>query len=340
MSSNKDRIKYLLDNLQKNSPTSLKILAVKIISKDPKIALEHRKKGNSYFLSKQKRNLDQSFEEYTKSLAYSPPRSQECSLAYANRSAVLFEVGLISGCLKDIDRAFDTGYPDNLKAQLYLRKAMCHRVQCFKNNHKNIDADKSLVQVHKWLEKMDDNKKQTIKKKLEEFNVQKVVDKSLFFDDKDNFSLPKLKAENSSIPGLSDAVELKWSEKFGRHFVAARDIKPGETLVVRKPYAKIISDNVRYKFCWNCGRQAWSSIACDNCVNVVYCSEACRDFGWQVFHEIECPVVGAMISFFGMPDVLFMGLRLTVQALQEAGRSLEFLQRHLKQVDAKGGKKK
>ncbi|KAF7989228.1 hypothetical protein HCN44_007825 [Aphidius gifuensis] len=63
---------------------------------------------------------------YPKSIAYAPIGSSELSLAYSNRSAVLFKARLYEDCLLDIERAFkSTGYPDKLKTKLLIRQSLC-----------------------------------------------------------------------------------------------------------------------------------------------------------------------------------------------------------------------
>ncbi|KAF7989784.1 hypothetical protein HCN44_008458 [Aphidius gifuensis] len=51
--------------------------------------------------------------------------SKELSLAYANRSAVLFKARLYEDCLLDIERSLKAGYPDKLKTKLFLRQSLC-----------------------------------------------------------------------------------------------------------------------------------------------------------------------------------------------------------------------
>ncbi|KAF7996660.1 hypothetical protein HCN44_002306 [Aphidius gifuensis] len=71
--------------------------------------------------------LSKSIEAYTKSIAYAPLGSNELSLAYANRSAVLFKARLYEDCLLDIERSLKIGYPDKLKTKLFLRQSLCFK---------------------------------------------------------------------------------------------------------------------------------------------------------------------------------------------------------------------
>ncbi len=50
---------------------------------------------------------------------------EELALGYANRSAVLFQMKEYELCIRDITRAFDNSYPNNLMYKLFERKARC-----------------------------------------------------------------------------------------------------------------------------------------------------------------------------------------------------------------------
>ncbi|KAF7995870.1 hypothetical protein HCN44_006977 [Aphidius gifuensis] len=87
-----------------------------------------REIGNKEYTSaKNKDYLRKSIEAYTKSIAFAPVGSSELSLAYANRSAVLFKARLYEDCLVDIERSLKAGYPDKLKTKLFLRQSLCFK---------------------------------------------------------------------------------------------------------------------------------------------------------------------------------------------------------------------
>jgi len=52
---------------------------------------------------------------------------EELALGYANRSAVLFQMKEYELCIRDITRAFNYSYPNNLMYKLFERKARCQR---------------------------------------------------------------------------------------------------------------------------------------------------------------------------------------------------------------------
>ncbi|KAJ8958198.1 hypothetical protein NQ317_012219 [Molorchus minor] len=68
-----------------------------------------------------KKDLD-AIKLYTESIAYAENGSSHLGLAYANRSAVLFENRYYEECLKDISRALKNNYPQNLLKKIVGRQ--------------------------------------------------------------------------------------------------------------------------------------------------------------------------------------------------------------------------
>ncbi|KAF7995874.1 hypothetical protein HCN44_006981 [Aphidius gifuensis] len=108
-----------------------------------------RKIGNKEYTSaKNKKYLRKSIEAYTKSIAFAPVGSSELSLAYANRSAVLFKARLYEDCLLDIERALKAGYPDKLKTKLFLRQSLCFKAL---KPSSHIETGISMASAMQWL---------------------------------------------------------------------------------------------------------------------------------------------------------------------------------------------
>ncbi|XP_060523174.1 SET and MYND domain-containing protein 4-like [Cylas formicarius] len=114
LETNSDRVNLALDLLKENAvfPQFL------VDGKSSELSVEYRQKGNQAF----KRKLSvEALEFYTKSILFSPGSSENLALAYANRSAVLFENRLYEECIADINRALKSGYPEKLKAKIETR---------------------------------------------------------------------------------------------------------------------------------------------------------------------------------------------------------------------------
>lgn len=68
--------------------------------------------------------------------------------------------------------------------------------------------------------------------------------------DDDPFDFIKLSHDiNSKLPFVSNSLELRRSEKFGRYIVTNRDLKVGDIVAIEKPHFKIIKTDSRYDGC-------------------------------------------------------------------------------------------
>ncbi|KAK0173177.1 hypothetical protein PV328_006415 [Microctonus aethiopoides] len=269
-----------------------------------------------------------SVEIFTKVVMHAEINSNELAQAYANRSAALYIGGLYENALTDIERALKIGYSDNEKTKLYVRRAKC--LFALKNTM-SPEIEEALADAHKWLGKMNDADKERMKDILNEFPKNSSAIEVPYHKYDYNQLLPKPPQDNPKIPGVSDAVELKYSKEFGRHVVATKNIKAGETIMVRRAYATVINARFRHKYCWYCCKQLWTGIACHKCVDVIYCDENCRNKAWQEYHDIECSVISA-ISSEELNSLDSLTLRLTVKAYKEAG-TLEKLQEKINKID-------
>lgn len=74
--------------------------------KSDEAATSDRDSGNQYFAKKMFR---EAMDFYNKSLCFAENGSENISLAYSNRSACFFNMGMYSNCLVDIELAIQTG---------------------------------------------------------------------------------------------------------------------------------------------------------------------------------------------------------------------------------------
>ncbi|KAK0073783.1 hypothetical protein PV326_013066, partial [Microctonus aethiopoides] len=193
------------------------------------------------------------------------------------------------------------------------------------------EIEEALADARKWLDKMKETDKKYMTKILDKF-PEGLSNKTPFKKFDYNALLPQPPQDNPKIPGASGAIELKYSDKFGRHVVATRDINAGEIIMVHTSYATVIDSKYSHKNCWYCCKRAWSGIPCHKCVEVIYCNETCRDKAWSEHHEIECKVM-SVITRENVDLYDLLALRLTVKAYKEAG-SLKKLQEKIQKIDA------
>lgn len=332
--SNNTRIKYILLKLSQDESTNI-IIYPRV---DPKnLEVSHRLfiKAFEYF---QQNKLQDACEYYTASIAQAPPNSQALALGYDGRSDVLFNAKFIKDCLDDINRSLESGYPDDRKFHLYLKKVKCLQAL---NPNDHFEIKKAIAKAEKWIPSTKKDAKIVIQKLMKQKASKQNVKMApnCYQGNIQNHS-PILINENPSIPGLSDAVELRYSNEFGRHIVAKRDIEPGEILGVQMPYAAIINiADGSYAFCWHCKRQTWSGLPCPGCAQAIYCSTSCRDEAQCEYHLIECPVLHA-IHYYNIEPNFYLALKVTIMALKEANYSIDILKSKLEEIDATQGKLK
>lgn len=120
INENSARIKFLQNLLVENN----------LIADDGKLKLEKsnviadscRLKGNKFYSNKQ--FLD-AMEAYNQSLCFAESDSEQIGLAYANRSAVYYELELFDNCLNNIRLAKMNKYPEKNIMKLENREVMC-----------------------------------------------------------------------------------------------------------------------------------------------------------------------------------------------------------------------
>lgn len=298
--------------------------------KNALLSVKYRNEGNDCF---RMQDYMGAHKKYTQSIAYAISGSQELSLAYANRSAVLFSTNYISDCLIDISRALEVGYPDHEKTKLLIRKASCYQAL----NYEKSLIKKILDEARHWLENVDEQKRKPLEEKIKLLKASRTGVKKNCYKLDIKGTAPKLKAENISIPGLSASVMLQYSKKYGRHMVATRDIKPGEILGVQKPYANVVLMMMRYNICWHCAKQTWCSLPCDDCSEVIFCSKSCQNQANADYHDIECYVIRKMMAF-GTRDNFLSALQLSIKAIKESNNSFETLKNNTDKIENSKGK--
>ncbi|XP_044005665.1 SET and MYND domain-containing protein 4-like [Aphidius gifuensis] len=225
-----------------------------------------REVGNKvYTTAKNEDYLRKSIEAYTKSIAFAPVGSSELSLAYANRSVILFKERLYEDCLLDIERSLKAGYPDKLKTKLFLRQSLCFKA--LKPNS-GLEPGISMANAMQWLPEL--------KKYNPKYNIIKEYPK-MINDLKEPREIikfiPEIKNDNAIIVGASDAIELKKNNENNQTIVATRDIKTGEFIYISEPFAATPVNELHYTNCWHCCCQTWTGVPCDNCPNIIYCSD-------------------------------------------------------------------
>ncbi|KAH0557873.1 hypothetical protein KQX54_012509 [Cotesia glomerata] len=272
-------------------------------------------------------SLGKTVEVYNTAMSLALPGSKLLAHAFANRSIVLSNAAMYGESLKDIEHALKANYPDNMKASLFARKA--------KNLlalNPTADIEDTLNEARQWALKMNDKEKNKLLDNLDKLKTKKY--KKPVKERDNRMFVPFSPNENPIIKDTSAAIAINYSEKFGRHIVATRDMMAGEVVSVKRAYALVLSSEYRFKLCWNCSKHCWSSVPCNKCSNVIYCSEECRNVAWKDYHDIECSILHGLLSSVHDYDCSnLMSLRLFIKAIKEFG-TVKTLYENVQRIDS------
>ncbi|XP_014601052.1 PREDICTED: SET and MYND domain-containing protein 4-like [Polistes canadensis] len=320
-----DRIKKVLEVMVQFDITP----KVPLLTKENILSKKYQNMADSLFLKEpvDPKNLKEILILYTKSVAHGAPLSEQIGLSYVSRAALLFYMKEFKDCISDIDRAVTIDLEDKLKIQIKLQ-----RIECLLELGESIKND--YTNMHNMVQQLPEetpNKHQYLKI-LESFQkqAQKTDTKKKLIKQKYKVKIPVIESPNVEVPSASDAVSVVYNSEYGRHIVAARDIKPGELIAVEKGYSYILDPIRCYSHCANCTECCLALIPCDYCYIAMYCSEKCRTEHWEQFHEIECRVFSILYEISDNGDAMFNSfcIRLVLQALREFG-SIQSLRNEL-----------
>lgn len=288
-------------------------------------AKEHKNYGNKMFSLKRDK---EALIEYTKCIALAPEGSEELTLGYANRSAVLYSLRKYKLCLRDIDRIYDV-YPVSLKYKLQERKGKCWMKLGSSEKAKAnfmealvaLSENDALNSCHKRIE-------DHLKELNREYKDSSMNDSD--FENENNLLIPQLPIKNLRVPSASECLRVKYSKEMGRYIVADCDVKPGEILIVENPYASILMPEFYATHCYHCFTRCLSLVPCEHCASAMFCSVECYHESWQRNHRIECSLLTALSNLkFGKMEILAVRI---LMIASRSGRSLNNLLQYVSTV--------
>ncbi|CAO1422621.1 unnamed protein product [Diamesa serratosioi] len=95
---------------------------------------------------------------------------------------------------------------------------------------------------------------------------------------------------NKKYPHITDCLEVKSDEKYGRYIITNKDLKVGDIVSIEEPFCHVSFGSVkRYTYCVNCcKKQLLDLFPCPDCVTTMFCSEECKHSAMKSFHYYEC----------------------------------------------------
>lgn len=275
-------------------------------------AEKFRNEGNRLYREKK---LDQALLAYNYSILAAPhpglegeakePQHEDLPLAFANRSAVLYEMTRYKEALADAERALSLGYPPSKRHRLHERRAKCLQAMGKMEEAKAVleDTLNALATMS-----LDNKEATTVRKNIT--NLKTKCDSKQSMAPSSSSTLryqyifytgpkrpPSVSHPRPDLPCLSDAISIQYTPIRGRHLVAARDIEPGEVLVQEDALtATVRLDSTLRSHCSTCLRRCPAPLPCPTCSLVVFCSEDCQRNGVQGFHGAECAALATLVS--------------------------------------------
>ena len=96
-----------------------------------------------------------------------------------------------------------------------------------------------------------------------------------------------LRQTHEVFTSLSAACDVAYTENKGRFIVSKRNLKPGETILVEKPYASVLLLDHTLSHCHHCFKRIVAPIPSAVSCLAVFCDETCRKAA--TYHEYEWP---------------------------------------------------
>ncbi|QQP38357.1 SET and MYND domaincontaining protein 4like [Caligus rogercresseyi] len=247
-------------------------------SKSGSVASKLRDEGNIKFSRKE--NAAVCLRLYSESVITAGEFGPELSLAYANRSATLYQLGHYEAASQDITLALKHQYPLNLRYKLHQRHGTC--LARMGRSQDAIQAFDRALKSLKDAQKLSPEKKEALVKdinalRVEVLNSEGEASSSSTWNNAS--SLPPsspAKGWNPNMSGASSKLRLQMYNG-ERRVLAADKVDLGDILFIESPYAMVLLPGFYASLCHHCNK-AFPR----------FCSETCRSVAWDIYHQFEC----------------------------------------------------
>ncbi|ELV11145.1 SET and MYND domain-containing protein 4 [Tupaia chinensis] len=246
-------------------------------------------------------------------------------------------------CLNDILRAQTHGYPERLRPKVMLRKA-----ECLVTLGRLPEASQAIEDIERHFattpapaappfQILQENLHR-LKMKVQEKKILTKTSPAALAKASNGHDL---REENEQISSASPSVGLRTHPLKGRHLIATKDILPGELLVKEDAFVSVLNPGdmppLRHSlenkwdtrvtngdlYCHRCLKHTLATVPCDGCSYAKYCSHACTQQAWELYHSTECSLGGLLLA---LGVFCHVALRATLIArFEDGGRVLRKL---------------
>ncbi|ESO83273.1 hypothetical protein LOTGIDRAFT_169490 [Lottia gigantea] len=293
-----------------------------IHTKSSEKAAKCKNNGNIHF---KKRNYGNAIEFYTESVLLSPVNNgNDLALAYGNRSAALYHLCKYEECLTDIERAVESGFPEESLYKLYTRRIQC-RLQLNDFQHAGYELESTLTFINSQKDKIESKKFESVMKEIE--GLQKTL-----HNKSESLTETKKTAQlkehvvsygtNDILTQASNCIDMRYTKEQGRYLTTNREIEVGDTLIVEKPFSSVLLPDHYKTHCHHCYHKLpLNLVGCIQCSVVRYCSSKCQEESWKLYHSVECPYLDLLhsvgIAHLSLRTVLTAGLQFLTDFIKE-----------------------
>ncbi|XP_031633952.1 uncharacterized protein LOC116347495 [Contarinia nasturtii] len=172
------------------------------------------------------------------------------------------------------------------------------------------------IKSNKWLSKLE-------KRKVESLRLMNNDEAKNDFE----IEIPELSYEvDENFPGMANVLEIKKNDEFGRYIVARSNVPVGKTILVEECFASATGEG-KFKGCTVCQDTVQNFIACNGCVDAMFCNEKCMKRGG--FHAMECGVVSPP----GFKQFVIRSLLTGIDTFSNVDELMKFVEGAVKDTD-------
>ncbi|XP_065073690.1 SET and MYND domain-containing protein 4-like [Ochlerotatus camptorhynchus] len=278
------------------------------IGKDFAKALESKVLGNMEFQCKRWQDALQCYNDAF--LLLPSENDAEKAVILANRSAVLFHLNKYDLALRDIEYSIQLNYPENMRYKLMERKARCYlemadlpsSLECYRETFAALHQS-SLSEDQRYARM---NEMQMIIDRLD----AQITNREKFIQPVNN-TVAEL-----FVPYVDNSLYIDYTESEGRFARTKHNLAPNCVLLKESPHASVAMNNCSSTHCDRCCGRVEVLFGCPDCVDVVYCSEACQKQAYSGYHRFECGFL-PFLRNSGANVVCMLSLRIASQKSED-----------------------